>query len=91
MPYQVATNPQHIGRWTELNTAEALAAALWILGEPGRARALIEGFPGGRAFFEVNAGPLARYAAARDPDEIRSAERDLFGAHAREMIEPAQS
>lgn len=82
LPYLLAGNPQHYGRLAELNTAEALAAALWILGEKERAQALLAGFSGGTEFFRINQVYLSRYAACTDGEAIRTAERDLFGAGA---------
>ncbi len=78
LPYLLAGNPQHFGRLAELNTAEALGAALWIVGEPERARALLAGFPGGSAFLALNAGPLERYLGCGSAEEIRAVERDFF-------------
>jgi pre-rRNA-processing protein TSR3 len=78
LPWLYAANPQHFGRLGELNTAEAFAAALWVLGEPERARSLLGRFPGGAAFFEVNRSALARYAGCTTELEIREAERRAF-------------
>ncbi|HEV2316999.1 MAG TPA: DUF367 domain-containing protein [Thermoplasmata archaeon] len=80
LPFLLATNPQHYGRLGELNTAEALAAALYVLGEHDRARSLLDGFAGGSAFFEVNERFLTRYRACASADAVRVAERDLLGA-----------
>lgn len=79
LPLLVATNPQHFGRLAELNTAEALAAALYVLGRPAEASAVLVGFPGGEAFFEVNRDRLDRFARAATADDVRAAERSLFG------------
>jgi pre-rRNA-processing protein TSR3 len=78
LPWLVAANPQHYGRIGELNTAEAFAAALWILGEPERGAELLTTFPGGPNFLEVNRERLARYAAAPDSAGTVAAERALF-------------
>ena len=78
LPILVASNPQHYGRLGELNTAEALAAALVLLGEPEDAARLLEGFAGGPAFFELNRERLARYAGASSPEELVREERGLF-------------
>jgi pre-rRNA-processing protein TSR3 len=75
----IATNPQHFGRLAELNTAEAMAAALYVLGRPSEATALLRDFPGGASFFDVNRERLRRFARARTPEEVRAAERSLFG------------
>lgn len=78
LPLLVAGNPQHFGRLAELNTAEAFAAALWVLGEPERARSLLGPFAGGPGFFELNREPLERYASAADADAVRAAEAEFF-------------
>ncbi len=80
LPLLVATNPQHYGRVGELNTAEALGAALAILGHEDEGRALLDGFAGGRSFFEVNRERIRAYEEAGDPDAVLRAERTLFGA-----------
>jgi pre-rRNA-processing protein TSR3 len=79
LPMLLAANPQHFGRVGELNTAEALAAALCVLGQGAEARRLLEGFAGGRAFFELNRERLERYARAASADELLREERALFG------------
>ncbi|MGI0067272.1 MAG: ribosome biogenesis domain-containing protein [Thermoplasmata archaeon] len=79
LPYLMATNPQHYGRWSQLNTVEAFAAALAILGEEAEASELLAGFHGGKAFLSVNAERLARYRACGSSEEVRQAERELLG------------
>ncbi|MFY9716772.1 MAG: DUF367 domain-containing protein [Thermoplasmata archaeon] len=79
LPILVAANPQHYGRLTELNTVEALAAGLFVLGYPAAAAQILEGFRGGGGFLEINRERLDRYRAAETPDEVREAERALFG------------
>ena len=78
LPLLLAGNPQHYGRVGELNTAEALAAALYVLGEPAAAARLLEGFAGGPAFLAMNRERLDRYARASSPDELHAEERSLF-------------
>ncbi|EQD39056.1 protein containing DUF367, partial [mine drainage metagenome] len=66
LPILVAANPQHYGRLAELNTVEALSAALYVLGHRAQAAALLEGFRGGGNFLEVNRSRLEAYAASAD-------------------------
>jgi len=79
LPILVATNPQHYGRPAQLNTVEAFAAALALLGRRAEAARVLAGFRGSDSFLEVNAERLARYRRAPDGDGIRDAERSLFG------------
>jgi pre-rRNA-processing protein TSR3 len=79
LPWLLAANPQHHGRFAELNTAEALAASLFVLGETARARRILEPFAGGPSFFEVNAAPLAAYDHADGADGILAAESATWG------------
>jgi pre-rRNA-processing protein TSR3 len=78
LPWLLAGNPQHYGRLSELNTAEALCAALYLVGETERARSLIEAFPGGRSFFEVNRDAFTDYAPAEDGPAVIVVERRRF-------------
>jgi pre-rRNA-processing protein TSR3 len=75
LPWLVAGNPQHFGRLAELNTAEALAASLVVLGEGPRARRILAPFPGGPTFFDLNAAALTHYERAEGPEAICAAER----------------
>ena len=79
LPWLLAANPQHFGRPAELNTAEALGAALCLLGERGRGERLLAAFPGGAGFVPLNEPTLSAYAAAAGPDEVRAVERGAFG------------
>jgi ribosome biogenesis protein Tsr3 len=63
----------------ELNTVEALSAAVYILGRPEEAGPLIAGFRGGDEFLEVNRTRLDRYRQAALPADVADAERALFG------------
>ena len=79
LPLLVATNPQHFGRIGQLNTVEALGAALYLLDRPSEAKELLQGFAGGEALLEVNRHRLERYRGLRSPEEVRATERALFG------------
>jgi pre-rRNA-processing protein TSR3 len=79
LPFLVAANPQHYGRLAELNTGEALAAGLAVLGRRSEADRLLAVLPGGANFLAINRERIERYAAARGPEEVLAAERELFG------------
>ena len=78
LPWLLAGNPQHYGRLAELNTVEAFAAALFTLGESGRAAELLEGFVGQDSVLSLNRDPLAAYERATDAAAVRVAEREFF-------------
>ncbi len=80
LPFLIAANPQHFGRLGELNTVEALSAALYVLGGPRAAAHLLEGFRGGATFLELNRDRLDRYAGAPTARDVADAERALFGS-----------
>jgi pre-rRNA-processing protein TSR3 len=70
LPFLVAANPVNFGTPFQLNTAEAFAGALRILGEREQAESVLEPFSWGHTFLELNAEPLERYAAATDSSEV---------------------
>ncbi len=88
LPWLLAANPQHFGRLSELNTVEALGAALYLLEEPERATELLRGFPGGGSWVALNERYLDAYRAAGDAEGIRAAEHRLFGPAARNEAQP---
>lgn len=71
LPFLVAANNVNYGRPMKLNCAEALAAALFILGFETQARELLNNFSWGPEFFEVNGELLASYAQCANEDDIR--------------------
>jgi pre-rRNA-processing protein TSR3 len=79
LPLLVAANPQHYGRVAELNTVEALSAALYLLGERSEAAALLEGFRGGPNFLVSNRDRLDLYLRQSNAEGVRAAEHQLYG------------
>ncbi|MFA5398525.1 MAG: DUF367 family protein [Methanomicrobiales archaeon] len=70
LPFLVAANPGHFGRPFMLNSVEAFAAALAILGEKEQAEEILSAFSWGMRFLEVNHDPLTEYACAKDSAEV---------------------
>ncbi|MEF8842945.1 MAG: DUF367 family protein [Haloarculaceae archaeon] len=70
LPFLVAGNPVSYGTPFRLNTAEAFAGALVILGHRERAEELLSKFRWGHTFLELNEEPLRRYAGAADSAEV---------------------
>ena len=75
LPYLLAANPINFGRPFRLNSAEAFAAALYILGREEQARQILSKFNWGNGFFELNAEPLADYAAAKNSTQVVEAQK----------------
>jgi pre-rRNA-processing protein TSR3 len=78
LPYLVAANPTNYGKPTILSTAEALAAALFILGKPSLAEDLLGTFKWGKTFLDLNHEPLAAYADAEDSTEVVDAQKQFI-------------
>jgi len=70
LPFLVAANPVNFGKACKLSSVEALAAALFILGEREQAESLLSKVNWGIRFLEVNEDPLTLYAAAKDSTEV---------------------
>jgi pre-rRNA-processing protein TSR3 len=66
----MAANPVNFGKPCKLSSIEALAAALYILGEKDRAAAVLSKVNWGIRFLEVNQEPLDLYANAKDSTEV---------------------
>jgi pre-rRNA-processing protein TSR3 len=77
LPFLVAANPVNFGKPCMLSSVEALAGALFIMGEKDQARAILGKVSWGVRFLEVNKEPLELYAAAKDSTEVVKIQ-DLF-------------
>lgn len=79
LPFLVAVNPGHFGRPFQLNSVEACAAALYILGEKEQAKEILSRFGWGLRFIEVNRDPLEEYAGAKDSSEVIEIQHGYMG------------
>lgn len=77
LPGLMAANPVNYARIGSLSTAEALSAALYIVGFPSHARQLLSTFRWGRTFFDLNGELLERYARARSEQSVARIELDF--------------
>lgn len=70
LPFLVAANPVNFGKPCVLSSIEALAAALFILGDREHASEVLSRVSWGIRFLEVNQEPLDLYANAKDSTEV---------------------
>lgn len=70
LPFLVAANPVNFGKSCKLSSVEALAGALFIIGEERQARDILAKVSWGIRFLEVNAEPLSLYSKAKDSTEV---------------------
>jgi pre-rRNA-processing protein TSR3 len=78
LPYLLAANPVNYGKPFILSSAEALAAALILLGEDGHAREVLSKFAWGNQFLLLNREPLDAYREAEDSAAIVSAQAEFI-------------
>ncbi|MBN1677209.1 MAG: DUF367 family protein [Candidatus Thermoplasmatota archaeon] len=83
LPFLVAANPTNFGKAQKLSSAEALAAAAFILGERARAEHIMSRFKWGGTFIDINRERLEAYAAAETSAEVVRAQARMLHAAAR--------
>jgi len=70
LPYLVAANPVNYGKVGKLTTAEALAAALYIIGYPEHSKKILSLFKWGQVFLNLNSELLDSYSKAANSSEV---------------------
>jgi len=70
LPPLLAGNPINYSKLNKLSTVEALAGAVYILGEPDLTYNLLQKFKWGNTFFELNKNLLHDYSKAQSEAEI---------------------
>ena len=78
LPLLVAGNPINYGKIGKLSTAEAFAAALYIIGFKKQSGLLLSKFTWGHTFLELNRDLLEDYAKSSQQD-ILKIEKEVFG------------
>jgi pre-rRNA-processing protein TSR3 len=74
LPKLLAANSVNYGRWEKLSSAEALAAALFLIGYEQYAEFLLSKFTWGHTFFELNYNILMEHCGKK---EDKNAERGI--------------
>jgi pre-rRNA-processing protein TSR3 len=80
LPFLVAGNPVNYGTPFQLNTVEAFAGALCILGHREQAEEILGKFRWGHTFLELNEEPLSRYADCADSAEVVAVQEEYLEA-----------
>ncbi|WP_254839965.1 DUF367 family protein [Natronomonas marina] len=80
LPFLVAANPVSYGTPFRLNTVEAFAGALCILGHREHAEEILGKFRWGHTFLELNEEPLRRYADCADSGAVVAVQSEYLDA-----------
>lgn len=78
LPAMLAANPTNYSKLGKLSSAEALAGALYVLGEKQLAADIMDKFKWGHTFLELNSNLLEDYANAETEDQIVQLEKEYF-------------
>jgi len=78
LPVLLAANPTNYAKPSMLSSVEALAAALYILGEVEMADEYLALYKWGPTFKTLNAEPLEAYRQARTEGKVLQEEREFF-------------
>ena len=70
LPPLLAGNPINYSKLNKLTTVEALAAAVYILGDPDMATTLLDKFKWGHTFYALNKNILQDYSKAESESDI---------------------
>jgi len=79
LPFLVAANPVNYGKPFVLSTAEAIGAALAIVGEARQARDVLSAVPFGELFLTLNKNPLEDYAKCDTSAQVVQAQMAYLG------------
>jgi pre-rRNA-processing protein TSR3 len=78
LPYLLAANPVNWGKPMKLSSAEAVAAALYIVGLKEQSRSILSRFSFGEQFLLLNQEPLERYSLASTSAEVVAIQSDYI-------------
>ena len=74
----LAANPVNYAKLGKLSSAEALAGALYVLGDKKLAADIMDKFKWGHTFLELNSNLLEDYVGAETEDQIVQLEKEYF-------------
>lgn len=74
LPYLFAANTVNYGKPFKMNTAEALAACLYIVGFKDDAIKILDPFSYGNEFIKINYEALEEYSKCKDSNEVKALE-----------------
>jgi len=78
LPFLVAANPTNYGVPSKLSTLEAIAAALYIIGEKELSKEMLSIVKWGEEFYKINREYLEAYSNAKDSSEIIILQREIM-------------
>ena len=78
LPALLASNPVNYAKLHKLSSAEAIAAALYVLGFKDNARRMLASFKWGETFFTLNYEPLESYSEAETAEGMSQTEAQYF-------------
>ncbi|MHA2065296.1 MAG: DUF367 family protein [Candidatus Thorarchaeota archaeon] len=81
LPYLLAANPINTYKPIKLSTAEAIAAALYILGDIDAAEDMMSVFKWGHSFLTLNKEWLDSYASCANSSEIVKVQAEIMREH----------
>jgi hypothetical protein len=86
LPYLLAANTVNYGKPFKLNTAEAVAACLYIVGLKGESQAILSSFSYGEEFIRMNHPLLELYSTCITPADVsRTSEEHVSSIVARQQ------
>ncbi|MBY8999164.1 MAG: DUF367 domain-containing protein, partial [Candidatus Thorarchaeota archaeon] len=84
LPYLLAANPINTYKPVKLSTAEAVAAALYILGMTEEADDVMSAFKWGHSFITLNREWLDAYAECSTSGEVVQVQQEIMNEHTRD-------
>ncbi|MHA1816848.1 MAG: DUF367 family protein, partial [Candidatus Heimdallarchaeaceae archaeon] len=78
LPFLVAANPVNYGKPSKLSTLEAIAAALYILGDKMQSEEILSLVKWGNEFLKINKDYLDRYSKAKNSKEIVQIQTEIM-------------